>query len=341
MSNQPLVSIIVLNWNGKDYLETCLFSLIKQIYPNLEIILVDNASTDGSVQYVKSRFPKVTIIENDKNLGFGGGNNTGIRVSSGKYIMILNNDTEVDSGCVAELVKVMDRDNKIGAGATKILSYYKRDTIDVAGLIIYPDGSARGRGRLESAKDNLTKQEEIFFGSDCAVLYRREMLDEIGLYDEDFFAHHDGTDLGMRAHWRGWKCIYVPSAVVYHMYSASHGAYSPLKAFLVERNRIYVAVKNFPLFLLLISPFFTIKRLIFQAYGALMNKGSAGRFCETASKTQLVLILIRAYFSALVNLPKFLKKRGGIMGNKKISNTEFYQLFRKYCISARELTLKD
>jgi len=341
MHEKPLVSIIVLNWNGKKYLEACFCSLEKQTYPNLEIILVDNASIDGSVDSMRSRFSKVKIIENNANLGFGGGNNVGIKASKGKYIMVINNDTEVDANCVEELVKVMERDDNIGSCATKILAYYNRDIIDVAGLIIYSDGSARGRGRLEKVKDNYVRQEEIFFGSDCAALYRREMLDEIGLYDEDFFAHHDETDLGMRAHWKGWKCIYVPSAVVYHMYSASHGAYSPLKAFLVERNRIYVAVKNFPLFLLLISPFFTIIRYFLQAYGALTHRGSAGKFTDTSPKLQLIWILIKAYLSAMFNLPKFIKKRIKIQAGRKISNTEFYQLFKKYGISAVELALKD
>lgn len=336
-----IVSIIVLNWNGKAYLEKCLASLEKQTYSAIEIILVDNASADDSVKFVKERFPKVKIIVNNENLGFAAGNNIGIRAAQGEYIMVLNNDTEVDSKCVEELVKVMKSSNKIGACATKILSYFNRGIIDVAGLIIYPDGSARGRGRLETAKNNFNRQEEIFFGSDCAALYRREMLNEIGLYDEDFFAHHDETDLGMRAHWKGWQCIYVPTAIVYHMYSASHGAYSPLKAFLVERNRMYVAIKNFPLSLLLISPFFTIKRFLLQAYGALAHKGSAGRFTESSSKIQLASILLKAYISAIVNLPKFIKKRRVILSNKKITNAQFYQLFKKYSISAKELALKN
>ncbi|MFC1571224.1 glycosyltransferase family 2 protein [Candidatus Margulisiibacteriota bacterium] len=338
---KPKVSIVVLNWNGKEYLEDCLASLEKQTYPNIEIILVDNASKDDSVGFVKEYFPKVKIIINHKNLGFAAGNNVGIKAALGEYVMVLNNDTEVDSNCVEELVKVIEKDRKIGGCATKILSYFNREIIDVAGLIIYPDGSARGRGRLEKAKDNFNEQEEIFFGSDCAAIYRREMLDEIGLYDEEFFAHHDETDLGMRAHWAGWKCIYVPTAVVHHRYSASHGAYSPLKAFLVERNRVYVAIKNFPLPLLLISPFYTIIRLALQAYGALTNRGSAGRFTESFSKVQLVIILAKAYISAAINMPKFLKKRKEILSNKKINNAEFYQLFRKYSISAKELALKD
>lgn len=337
----PKVSIIVLNWNGEAYLKDCLASLEKQTYQNIELILVDNASQDNSVALVKEYFPKLKIIISHENLGFGAGNNLGIKAAKGKYIMILNNDTEVDPRCIEELVKVIEKDSGIGSCATKILSCSNRNIIDVAGLIIYPDGSARGRGRLEQAEHNFNKLEEVFFCSGCAALYKREMLDGIGLFDEDFFAYHDETDLGMRAHWQGWKCIYVPTAIVYHRYSASYGAYSPLKAFLVERNRIYVAIKNFPFFMLLISPFYTIIRLSFQAYGALANKGSAGKFTAKLSKTQLILILIKAHVTAIKNLPKVLVKRKHILSNKKISNAEFYQLFRKYAISAKELALKE
>ena len=203
----PQVSVVILNWNGKKFLDGCLSSLTKQTYANLEIILVDNASSDGSVDGIADRFNNIVLIKNSANLGFGGGNNVGIKAANGQYVMVLNNDTELDPKCIAELVKVIERDPTVGACATKILSYYDHNVIDVAGIIIYPDGSARGRGRLEKASDNYTKEEEIFFGSDCAVLYRKKMLDEIGLYDADFFAHHDETDLGMRAHWRGWRCI--------------------------------------------------------------------------------------------------------------------------------------
>lgn len=336
----PLISVVVLNWNGNRTIERCLISLYEQTYQPLEILVVDNASTDGSAQLVKERFPGVRLILNERNLGFGGGNNVGIQSSTGKYIMMLNNDTRLDPRCVEELKKAIERDERYGACASKILLEFEDNLIDAAGIVVCPDGLSIGRGRLEKS-DKYDIETEVFFASDCACLYRREMLDEIGLYDEDFFAYADETDMGWRAQLAGWKCIYNPKAIVYHFHSATSGSYSPFKAFLVERNRIWVALKNFPLSLIIYGQFYTLWRYILQAYGAFTGKGAAGRFTSDFSKIELVKILVKVYLSLWQQLPLMLRKRRAIQRKRRISNREVYQLLRRYGISAREIALME
>jgi GT2 family glycosyltransferase len=332
--------VVVLNWNGTRVIERCLHSLYEQTYRPLEVIVVDNASTDGSEELVKDKFPWVKLVANEKNLGFGGGNNVGIRASQGRYIMMLNNDTRLDPACIAELKKAIEKDEKYGACASKILLEYEDNLIDAAGIVVCPDGLSIGRGRLE--KGNLYDEEkEVFFASDCACLYRREMLEDMGLYDADFFAYADETDMGWRAQLRGWRCIYTPGAKVYHFHSASSGTYSPFKAFLAERNRIWVAVKNFPIPLLLFGQFYTLWRYILQAYGAFAGKGAAGRFTSDFSKMELVKILMKVYLSLWRQLPLMLRKRRAIQKKRLISKRMVYDLIRKYGISAKEIALRE
>ncbi len=340
----PMVSVVIPNWNGRKYLNDCLTSIREQSHKNLEIIVADNASQDDSVEFMQKNFPEVIVIKNSKNLGFGGGNNSGIRAAHGKYIMMQNNDTRLEPNCIEELIKSIEKNEKYGACASKILLQYEDNILDVAGIAVCLDGLSIGRGRLESG-DKYNLEEEVFFASDCGCLYRKEMLDDIGLtkeiYDEDFFAYADETDMGFRAQLAGWKCIYSPQAVVHHYHSASSGSYSSFKAFLVERNRIWVAVKSFPLSILFLGVFYTFLRYFYQAVGALTGKGAAGKFTKEASKIKLVIILIKANISALLGLPKMLKKRKEIMAKKRISNKEFYSLFKRFGISAREIALKE
>ena len=340
MGEKHLVSVIVLNWNGIKVLNQCLGSLRTQTYTPLEIIVVDNASTDDSVDFIRERFPDVRLVVNEKNFGFGGGNNVGIQASQGKYVMMLNNDTRLDPKCIEELKGSLEKDRRYGVCASKILLEYEDNLIDAAGIVVCPDGLSIGRGRLEKG-DRYDEEMEVFFASDCACLYRREMLEDIGLYDEDFFAYADETDMGWRAQLAGWRCIYNPKAVVHHFHSASSGTYSPFKAFLVERNRIWVAIKNFPLPLLVFGQFYTFWRYLLQAYGAFAGKGAAGRFTSDFSKAELIKILIKVYLSLWRQLPLMLRKRRAIQKKKRISNQEVFRLIRQFGISAREIALRE
>jgi GT2 family glycosyltransferase len=340
MTDVPLISVIILNWNGKEYLYSCLKSVKAQTYPNTEIIFVDNASTDASVEYIKNLFPNLHIIVNRENLGYGGGNNRGIREAKGRYIFILNSDTEIEKDCLELLWKYIETDKKIGVTTPKILLYDRRDTIDAAGLTIYPDGLSIGRGRLE-LQEKYNESEEVFSGSGCASLYRKEMLEEIGLFDTDFFAYAEDTDLGWRARLAGWKAYYVPEAIVYHYHSKKFGIYSSMKAFLVERNRIWVAWKNFPLPILYLCPFYTLSRYFYQGIGTLIRRGASGRFGQESSSLLLIFILMKAYLSGLRGFPAILRKRKEVQSKKRISNWEVFSLFKKYGIKAREIAFKE
>ncbi len=336
----PLVSVIIVNWNGKHLLAECLDSVFRQHFRDFEVIVVDNGSRDGSAEFVREQFPSATLISLAVNTGFAGGNNAGIRIARGKYIALLNNDTRTDPDWLACLVKEAEADSFTGMWASKILSYDDPDTIDNVGLLIYRDGLARGQGRLERDRGQYDTRKEALFPSGCAALYRRQVLDEVGLFDEDFFAYADDVDLGLRARLAGWGCTYVPQAKVFHRYSSSSSKYSPFKAFLVERNRIWVLLKYFPAELIAASFFFTLRRFLLQFYGAVSGRGASARFSEEHGFFYAVAILLKAWCAALTALPKIIGMRKWYR-RKRINRRELYRLFREFGISARELALKN
>ena len=344
MKNQaenPLVSVIIVNWNGRNLLGECLESLLAQRFQDFEIILVDNGSQDGSADFVKERYPGVRLVSLTENRGFAGGNNAGIRIAAGAYVALLNNDTKADPGWLEALVHAAEANSGAGMWASKILSYDNPRVIDNVGLLIYRDGLARGRGRLEMDICQFEAEAEALFPSGCAALYRKTVLDEIGLFDEDFFAYADDVDLGLRARLAGWTCVYVPTARVYHKYSSSSSAYSPLKAFLVERNRIWVLLKYYPVELILVSPYYTIKRLLLQAYGAFSGRGASGRFVAEHSILSALVIMMRAWSAALTALPKLLRQRRQMKKIRRIRRPALYRLFREFGMSAFEISLKE
>jgi GT2 family glycosyltransferase len=336
------VSVVVVNWNGREHLELCLGSIQRQMLAGVEIVLVDNGSTDGSVEYVRERFGEaVRCVALASNLGYAAGLNAGIRAARGRYVFALNNDTELDPGCLAALVAAADRYPNAGTCAPKILSFSDHAVIDNVGHLLYPDGLSRGRGRLEHDHGQYDREEEILLPSGCAVLLRRAMLADIGVFDEDLFAYCDDTDLGLRAQLAGWICRYVPSAVVYHKYSASTDHYSPLKAFLVERNRAWVAVKCLPLPLLVLSPIFTVLRFGAQAFGALSGHGAAGRFTTNHSGRDLFVVLGRAGVAALRGLPRAWHKRRRVQRQRRITVGDAFGWIARHGMGLREIALKD
>jgi GT2 family glycosyltransferase len=337
----PAISIIIVNWNGRHLLTDCLGSLRTQTYRDYEAILVDNGSSDGSVEFVRTQFPEVHLIVLPENRGFAGGNNVGIAAATGQYIALLNNDTKADPDWLSSLVNATASGSQVGMWASKILSYDAPTVIDNTGLLLYWDGLARGRGRLEVDRGQFDQQQEVLFPSGCAGLYRKSMLDEIGSFDEEFFAYADDVDLGLRGRLAGWDCVYVPGAVVYHKYSSSSSAYSPMKAFLVERNRIWVLLKYYPIELVLVSPYFTFKRLVLSLYGALTGRGASGKFAAENSLVKAGLILLKAWCAALGGLPVVLKQRWAFGRKTRIGKKAFYLLHRRFSLSTGEIALKE
>jgi hypothetical protein len=185
--SSSLISVIVVNFNGERHLGDCLESLSAQTFRDFEVIVVDNGSTDGSLNLIRKGFPWVKLITLDKNTGFARGNNIGFEASASKYIATLNNDTVVDKGWLEALYKAAETDRTIGMVASKILLGRNGKEIDSVGVLIYPDGMSRQRGRSEIDEGQFDRTEEVLFPSACAALYRREMLNEIGFFDEDFF----------------------------------------------------------------------------------------------------------------------------------------------------------
>ncbi len=340
-----LVSVVILNWNGKAFIQGCIESVLGQDYKNMEIIVVDNASTDGSPDMIESEYKDVVLLRNKDNLGFGGGNDVGIKYAHGDYIVMLNNDTELDKSCISEMKKAIEKDEKYGSCASKIYLKFEEDTLDAAGIVVYPDGLSIGRGRLERGY-LYNKEEEVFCASDCCCMYRRAMLEDIKLhtfdeyYDCDFFAYADETDIGWRAQIRGWRCIFTPKAKVYHMHSASAGTYSPFKAFLVERNRIWLQIKSFPLLLLIYGQFFTLARYFYQAYGAFFGKGASGEFSREHSKTELIEVLLKVYASAIKGMPRMLRKRREIQQKRLLSTGDMLKLLNVYGIKTKDISLR-
>jgi len=335
----PAVSIVVVNFNRCDLLQACLRSVAAQTFTDFEVIVVDNGSTDSSMEFLRGREgPRFAVVGLPENRGFAGGCNAGIRVAKGRYIATLNNDAEADLRWLEELVPVMESNPEVGMCATKILLSGDRTRIDKVGHLMYFDGLNHGRGSGEQDCGQYDTPCDVLFPDGAAALYRRSMLDEIGLFDELFFAYGDDADLGLRGRLAGWTCLYVPTAVVFHIHSATAGEFSALKAFLIERNRLFVAVKLLPLRLLLVSPFFTCLRFAGHAYGAMFKVGSSGRFAAT-SRRALAGAMLRAYWSGMKHLPAMWRSRRVIQRGAKVSSRDFLALICRNRISVQKLTL--
>ena len=336
------MSAIVVNWNGRTLVGECLTSLARQTYPGVEIVVVDNGSTDGSREWLAHEWGhRVSLITHPVNAGFAGGNNLAIRASKGPYVALLNNDAVAEPGWIAALVRAAEADPSIGMCASKILARGLDGVLDGAGLLLSRDGIGRGRGRLERDRDEFGREEDALVPSACAALYRRAMLDAIGLFDEDFFAYCEDSDLGLRGRLAGWRCRYVPDAVVHHRYSGSTGPYSAFKAFQVERNRIWVVVKCFPPRMLVASLGWTLVRYAAQAYGAARGRGAAARLLERTPAWRMAAIVARAWGAALRRLPAMWRRRRAIQAARRVPRREIAAWFRAHGLGVRELALKD
>jgi len=262
----PLVSVIVVNYNGLTHLPTCLNSIQKTDYPSIEILFIDNASSDGSVQYVKKNF-NVRIIQNNHNMGATGGYNTGIIHARGKYVAILNNDTKVSPGWLTPLVEVMEADKSIAAADAKYLNFYDRgrfDNVAAAGRYVDYAGTVYARGANEFDDGRYDKPVMVFA---ALTLFRKSIFEEVGLFDEDFFYGYDEIDLAWRINFRGYKVIYMPSSEIYHKVSQtsrSENSFRPEFYFMIKRNRLQMLIKNLSVKRLI--PALTITLLEYSLY---------------------------------------------------------------------------
>ncbi len=252
------VSVIIINWNGIEYLKKCLPSLYKQKYKNIETIVVDNASKDSSVEFIKKNYPKIKIIINKENLGFAEANNIGYVNATGEYILLLNNDTEVTSDFLVNLVNVFEKDKneEIGAVQSKILLMDTPDTLDAVGAFLTPTGFLYhyGIGKKDSAKYN--KQINLYTAKGACMMIRRNVIEEVlvdnEMFDSKYFAYFEETDLCHRIWLSGYRIVYVPDSIIYHK---NGGTSSKMNNVFIQfhsfKNRINSYTKNFGIILLL------------------------------------------------------------------------------------------
>ena len=245
-------SVVIVNHDGLRYLDECLTAVLAQeLEPGrpgegFEAILVDNASADGSAEHVERRFPCVRVVRLAANLGFAGGNNAGIREARGRHVVLLNNDTRVRPGWLKALIDAADSDRGGGAVAAKLVFLDPPGTIQTAGWLMLSDGSGADRGFREPDRGQYDQREEVFGACGASVLYRREMLADVGVFDDSFFMYYEDADLNWRMRLRGWRVIYEPAAVVDHVHAGSSGEWSPFFTFHVDRNRLLMITKNAP-----------------------------------------------------------------------------------------------
>lgn len=332
-----LISVIVVNHNRCSLLRACLTSLYQQMDVCAEIILVDNGSEDGSAEMTLAEFPEVRVIRNPENRGFCEANNQGIAAARGALVALLNNDAEADPDWLNELARVFQISSDVGMAASKIVVYSDPTRIDKAGHLIWLDGQNRGRGTGALDNGQFDREEEVLWPDGCAAMYRKSMLDQIGGFDEDFFAYADDAELGLRARIAGWRCIYAPRARVRHHRGATLGVASTRRLALIERNRVLLAVKLFPWSLLWLNGFYYAWRIFAGARAAFAGRGEAALFPGWRGKLRIARTLLAGDLAALRFIPRMLRKRAQILRTRKLTSAETRRLILAYQIPLDEL----
>jgi GT2 family glycosyltransferase len=318
----------------------CLESLAKQTRRDFDVIVVDNSGRGlVRLQDVPGRQaapPEIRVIENSRNVGFGAAINQGLLASGARYVATLNDDAVAHPGWLEALVGALDHRPDAGMCASQV-RLYGENRLDSAGMLLARDGSSKQRGHGKAPED-FPVEEEVLLPSGSAALYRRAMIEEIGDFDEHFFLYCEDTDLGLRARWRGWKCVYSPLAVVEHHYSHSAGEASPLKAYLVERNRLFVLAKNFPARMLLAAPFVAAARYFWHFLYLAQGRGSAARFRAGGHNgARMLWYVIQAHGALLRNGRWLWRERRRIERGARITPAVFCHLARAGGISARRV----
>ena len=316
MSSQR-VTVVVPNWNGERFLSTCLGSLRRQTYGDFETVLVDNGSSDGSVAFVEENFPEVRIVRLPHNGGFTAAVNAGIGASEAEYVVLLNNDTEVEQRWLEALVRAADEHPEAGLFASKLVDFRDRRLLDGAGDALRKTGLPYRIGHGEIDRGQFEEEALVFGACAAGALYRRRLFDEVGVFDGDFFSNCEDGDLSFRAQLAGYRCLYVPGSVVYHVGSASTGGKrSATNTRLGTQNGINLLVKNLP------------ASLVWRILPSVV----AGHLYRLAT-TSLSPEILKAYLSGLAGalrlLPKMLRKRKEIQGRRRVSDGYVYQLLRE------------
>lgn len=302
------VSVLIPNWNGLELLKKSLPSLGKQVFQKFEVIIVDNGSTDESVPYVKKNFPKFKVIELKENIGFSPAMNLAIKESRGEYLILLNNDTEIDKNCLNFLVESADRHQDVGMIAAKMLNFHNRKLIDSAGDYIDEVGHANniGLGEYDSPRFNVPGY--IFLVTGGGSLFKKKVFDQVGLFDNDYFAYFEDVDICFRAQIAGFKAWYEPRAIIYHIHKATSRKNTAFTEYLQFRNMTMTIIKDFPMSLMLKN--FNWLKIILVNLNTVRFLGSCG-YLIPAFKAECYIIF---HFFGL------LKKRRKIQAGRKVDN---------------------
>jgi len=331
----PVATVVIPTLSADRKLEECLTALGRQTRRDFEVIIVDNGGK-GLVRCGAGWRSGARVIEPGRNVGFGAAINLGFHQSRAAYLATLNDDAVVHAEWLDKLVAAAEEHPDAGMFASQV-RFYGEEHLDSAGMVIGRDGSSKQRGHLFPSAE-FDREEEVLLPSASAALYRRRMLEEIGLFDEDFFLYCEDTDLGLRARRAGWKCIYVPQAVVEHHYSHSAGRASPLKAYYVERNRLFVLAKNFPARMLWAAPFATLARYWWHLRSIALGRGTAAQFRrEGNSGLRLMLIVMQAHWGLLRAARGLWRKRRAIQREAKVPAADFRALLRAHLIPTRRV----
>jgi GT2 family glycosyltransferase len=315
-------------------LQECLEALARQTRRDFDVIVVDNSGQGLARKAAAAAGARV--IENTANAGYGAAINQAWRASSAPYLATLNDDAAPDPGWLDALVRALESRPDAGMCASAVRLYGER-RLDSAGMLVARDGSSKQRGHGRPPED-FPVLEEALFPSGSAALYRRSLLEEIGGFDESFFLYCEDTDLGLRARWAGWKCLCAPDAVVEHHYSHSAGRASPLKAYYVERNRLFVLVKNFPAGMLLAAPPAAIARYFWHAWYLMQGRGSAAHFrSEGNGGWKMAWYVLRAHAALFVHGRRLWRERRRIRAAARITPAVFRWLLAEYRIGARRV----
>ncbi len=316
----PAVSIVVLSYNGRAWLERCLGAAVAELAPDCELIVVDNGSSDGSVDFVQGSFPAVRVIPLERNMGFAAGNNAGAQAARGRYVAFLNNDAAPQPGWLLALRSALDGDPHLGLAASCIVFMHDPSVIDSAGDGLTRWGGAFKRGHGRPVQESLDAGE-VFGACGAACLVRREVFDELGGFDGAFFAVYEDVDLSYRFQLHGYRCMYVPEAVVHHAGSATLGWLSPQSVFWGQRNLEWMYIKNTPWPLLLITlPGHVVYDLAAAAYFARVGH---------------LRTFLSAKWSALRELARVWRQRRHVQRGRCISSLRIWRMMDRRWIAIK------
>jgi GT2 family glycosyltransferase len=311
---RPAVSVVIPNLNGRHLLGRCLERLRQQTVTDVETIVVDNGSEDDSVAFVESHFPETQVVALSENRGFAGGMNAGIERARGAYVALLNNDAEADPRWVEELLACLERHPRAAAVTSKLLLADGRNTVDGAGDSLTPSFLPYPRGHGEPDRGQFEEEVEVFSPAGAASLWRRSALDDVGLFDERFFAYYEDVDLGFRARLKGYECWYAPKAVAYHHRGATAGTHTDFTLFHPIKNRWFLILKNAPGRLLL-------RNVLLLVLGE-------GYLWLRVLRARKPSVAIRAYGEVLRNLRAIRNERDHIQKDRRIAHRDLVQLLR-------------